>query len=103
MPSAAVSVTLANNTEIVAAPTGGQYIRVLSYQIKSKTALDGQFRSGSTTVKQQLPGLGAVDGIVAPYCRDGYFDCAAAEALNFNASTTGTTGVNVSFVILGNA
>lgn len=100
----AATVTASTDTTLVAAPTSPARIRVLGLVVTSKTAVDAFLYSGSSASGALLIPIystSANGGITLPPSTEGWFDCAAGEALVFKQSATGTTGVLVRYALIG--
>ena len=85
------------NTEVVAAQASGIRIRVLAVIVVSTLANIVKFQSATTDISASYP-LAANGGFVLPMNPHGWFETAAAAALNINLSVATATGVNVVWV-----
>jgi len=97
------SVLLADDGEVVAAPTAPRYIRVYGYSISSRTAINEVELRSASTVKARTEACaqaGGVETVMAPY-KSHLFDCAAGENLNANLSAAGNVAVNVLYSVEG--
>jgi hypothetical protein len=100
-----VSYAFANPTtsgdanEIVAAQAAGCKIRVLAAFINGKSAGDTVIFKTATTAISTTFAVGAGVTVVLPYNPHGWFETAAAEALNVNLTTGNDIGVSVVWCI----
>lgn len=102
MKSAAVVATASGDTEVIAAPGAGKFLRVHGYQISSRAALNEVQLRSATTPKAYTEAVAAAGGGVScPPSKLPYFECAANEALNVNLSAAGNVSVNVQYAIVG--
>lgn len=92
--------TTANLNEIVAAQAAGIKIRVVSVAILVGAVADTlDFRSANTAISHVMV-LRAADQVVLQHNDHGWFETAAAEALNINLTTGSDVGVLVSWIAL---
>jgi len=97
--TAILDTSTSGNNELVAAPTGGGAIRVLSLVVVAAAANTIKLASASTAITG-LSALAANGGLVLPFSEHGWCQCAANEALNINLSAATAVGVTVQYIIL---
>lgn len=79
-------------TAVVAAPAAGLKIRVLGWAVIPEGASTMTWLSAATAKTGVMKGSTGVP-VVMPFNPAGWFDCAAAEALNFLVGTAAANGV----------
>lgn len=90
--------TAGSGNEIVAAQAAGTKIRVLSVHICVGAVADTvDFRSATTAISHVMV-LPASAQVTLPHNDHGWFETAAAEALNVNLTTGSDVGVLVSWI-----
>lgn len=87
-------------TELVAAAGGSRSkIRVLAVILTTTAENSVKFQSASTDLTPLFPFV-ALGGMVLPFNEYGWFECAAAEALNFNQSVATACAVHIAYTIV---
>ena len=97
--TAVLDTSTSGSNELVAAPTGGGAIRVLSLVVVAAAANTVKLMSSATSISG-LYALAANGGLVLPFSEHGWGQCAANEALNINLSAATAVGVTVQYIIL---
>lgn len=97
--TALLDTSTSGSNELIAAPTGGGAIRVLSLVVVAGAANTVKLMSASTAITA-LSALAANGGLVLPFSEHGWCQCAANEALNINLSAATAVGVTVQYIVL---
>lgn len=97
--SANVAVTASGFTSLVAAPGANKRIVVTGFILSCKTAVDLYFSSATTRISPTFYAGPNFTAVVQRLTHQP-FECAANEALQINASATGTSYVQVAYRVV---
>lgn len=93
---AIISASASGNTSVVAL-VASKKIRVLAANFMANGTVNVKFQS-NTTDKTGLKYLVVNTGMVLPYCKTGWFETAAGEALNINLSAAIAVGGELVYI-----
>ena len=95
-----LNASASGSTLLVAAAGGARTrIRVLALVLTTTGENTVKFRSASTDITPAFP-LVALGGMVLPFNEHGWFECAAAEALNFNQTVATACAVHIVYCLV---
>lgn len=95
-----LNASASGNTVLVAAAGGPKTrIRVLALVLTTTAENTVKFQSGTTDITPAWPFV-ALGGMVLPFAEHGWFECAAAKALNFNQTVATPCAVHIVYTLV---
>ena len=95
-----INASASGVTALVAAAGGARTrIRVLAVVLTTTAENTIKFRSASTDITPAFPFV-ALGGMVLPFNEHGWFECAAAEALNFSQTVATPCAVHIVYCLV---
>lgn len=97
---AAIAVSASGPTAVVGSQGGGNKIRVLALNLVVNAAVNVKWQGGSTDKTGLWYFGGQGHGVVLPFTPTGWFETAAAEALNINLSGAVAVGGSLVYIVV---